>query len=46
MCGRGKQLQIARRLVMVGSRWRWFTNGGALLLGNAIAVRHAPYNAK
>ena len=33
----GKQLQIARRLTTVGSRWQWVANGGAVLLGNAIA---------
>ena len=31
------QLQIARRLVMAGSRWRWVADGGAVLWGNAIA---------
>ena len=31
------QLQIARRPVMVGSRWQWVAGGGAMSLGNAIA---------
>ena len=26
--------QIARHRVMVGSRWQWVANGGAVLLGN------------
>ena len=30
-CFRGKQLQIARRHTMVGSRWSWVANGGAAL---------------
>ena len=33
----GMQLQIARRLIMVGSRWSWVADGGAVLLGNATA---------
>ena len=30
------QLQIARRLTMVGSRWSWVASGGAVLLGNGM----------
>ena len=30
-------LQIARRLVTVGARWRWVAIGAAVLLGNATA---------
>ena len=33
----GMQLQIARRLITVVSRWSWVAIGGAVLLGNAIA---------
>ena len=33
----GMPLQIARRLITVGARWRWVAIGGAVLLGNAIA---------
>ena len=33
----GMQLQIARRLIMVGSTWSWVADGGAVLLGNATA---------
>ena len=33
----GMQLQIARCLIMVGSRWSWVADGGAVLLGNATA---------
>ena len=33
----GMQLHMARRLIMVGSRWSWVANGGAVLLGNATA---------
>ena len=33
----GMQLQIARRLITVVSRWSWLAIGGAVLLGNAIA---------
>ena len=29
------QLQSARRLITVGSRWSWVAIGGAVLLGNA-----------
>ena len=32
---KGMQLQIARRLIMVASRWSWVAIGGAVLLGNA-----------
>ena len=32
-----EQLQIARRLIMVASRWSWVAMGGAVLLGNATA---------
>ena len=31
------QLQIARRLITVASRWSWVVIDGAVLLGNAIA---------
>ena len=31
----GMQLQMARRLIMVGSSWWWVADGGAVLLGNA-----------
>ena len=31
------QLQIARRLITVGSRWSWVVSGCAVLLGNATA---------
>ena len=37
-------LQIARRLVTVGARWRWVAIGVAVLLGNATADRQTPYN--
>ena len=33
----GMPLQIARRLIMVGARWRWVAIGAAVLLGNATA---------
>ena len=33
----GMQLQIARRLITVGARWRWVAIGAAVLLGNATA---------
>ena len=33
----GTQLQIARRLITVASRWSWVASGGAVFLGNAIA---------
>ena len=33
----GMQLQMARRLIMVGSRWSWVAGGTAVLLGNATA---------
>ena len=33
----GMPLQIARRLITVGARWRWVTIGVAMLLGNATA---------
>ena len=33
----GMQLQIARVLIMVGSRWSWVASGGAVLLENATA---------
>ena len=36
-CYWGMQLQIARRLKPVVSRWSWVAIGGAVLLGNAIA---------
>ena len=35
--GWGMQLQIARRLITVGARWRWVAIGAAVLLGNATA---------
>ena len=38
------QLQIARRLVTVDSRWSWVAMGGAVLLGNATADCQTPYN--
>ena len=31
------QLQIARRLIMVGSTWSWVASGGAVLLGKGNA---------
>ena len=34
-CYCGMQLQIARRRAMVGSRWPWVADGGAVLLENA-----------
>ena len=34
-CYWGMQLQIARRLITVASRWSWVAMGGAVLLGNA-----------
>ena len=34
----GMQLQIARRLITVGARWRWVAIGAAVSLGNATAV--------
>ena len=34
-CYWGTQLQIARRLVTVASRWSWFAIGGAVFLWNA-----------
>ena len=37
LCYWGMQLQIARLRVMVGSRRQWVADGGAVLLGNAIA---------
>ena len=36
-CYWGMQFQIARHLVMVGSKRLWVAHGGAVLLGNAIA---------
>ena len=33
----GMQLQIPRRLIMVGGRLRWVASGAAVLLGNATA---------
>ena len=36
-CYWGMQLQIARRLITVGSRWSWVAIGGAVLVGNATA---------
>ena len=33
----GMPLQIARRLITVGARWRWLAIGAAVLLGNATA---------
>ena len=36
-CYWGMQLQIARRLITVASRWSWVASGGAVLLGDAIA---------
>ena len=33
----GMPLQIARRLITVGARWRWVAMGAAVLLGNATA---------
>ena len=33
----GMPLQIARRLITVGARWRWVAIGAAVLLGNATA---------
>ena len=33
----GMQLLIARRLIMVASRWSWVASGGAVLLWNANA---------
>ena len=29
---------LARRLITVGSRWRWVANGGSLLLANGVAA--------
>ena len=37
-------LQIARRLVTVGARWRWVAIGDAVLLGNATADCLTPDN--
>ena len=37
------QLQIARRLITVGARWRWVAIGAAVLLGNATADCQTPY---
>ena len=34
------QSQAVKRIVMVASRWRWIVDGGAVLLGNAIAGFH------
>ena len=42
-CYWGMQLEIARRLVMVGSRWQWVASGGAVLLGNATTDCWTPY---
>ena len=36
-CNWGMQLEIARRLITVGSRWSWFAMSGAVLLENAIS---------
>ena len=36
-CQTPYQLQIARRLIMVGSTWSWVADGGAVLLENATA---------
>ena len=33
----GMPLQIARRLITVGARWRWVAIGAAVVLGNATA---------
>ena len=33
----GMQLQLARRLITVGSRWDWVASVGSVCLGNAIA---------
>ena len=38
------QLQIARRLLTVVSRWSWVASGGAVSLGNATVVCKTPYN--
>ena len=35
----GPTLGSAITCVMVGSRWQWAADGGAVLLGNAIADR-------
>ena len=32
-------MQVVKRNVMVASRWCWVVDGGAVLLGNAMAVR-------
>ena len=36
-CFLGMSLQVAKRIVMVVSRCCWVANGGAVLLGHAIA---------
>ena len=38
------QLQIARRLITVGARWRWVAIGAAVLLENATADCKMPFN--
>ena len=34
----GMQLQIARRLIMLGSRWSWVADGGAVLLHSGMQL--------
>ena len=37
-CYMGKQLQIARRLITVGGRWRSIANGVAVFLGKQLQM--------
>ena len=37
VCYGEMQLHISRRFVMVGVRWDWVADGGAVSLGNAAA---------
>ena len=37
LCYWGISLQLVKCIVAVASRWRWVGDGGAVLLGNAIA---------
>ena len=41
---RGMQLQLARLLVLVGSRWQRVADGGSVFLGNALADCLTPCN--
>ena len=40
LCYWGVSLQVVKCIVMVGSRWCWVVDGGAVSLGNMIAGFH------